>query len=191
MLYEIHKEIGAELAAKGVPFPVVYGPERGAQRAVSTRIVIERDRQAGDTFGPPKKATKNPPMVGIRSVGCVCRILAASTLSGPGVHDHERVADQIVDKLTIALHKVIRRRNTLYAIQAAGLMSADELQLNGLEQWAGVVYQIKFTVDRGVFDTTFAEEKALEMTIGGTGGASIGTTGNVHLEGSTKSEPLP
>lgn len=165
MIYEITKEIATELIAKGYPFPVVYGPERGSVAFTHPRIVIERDRQGSDPTKAPKARTPNPKMMFVRGIACVCRIFAKSNLPGAGVHDHERQADQAADKLTIALFRAIRLRFTECEIQPAKLMSASDLKFEGLESWPGVVYEIKFSVDRGVFDTNWVGEKAPETVL--------------------------
>ena len=170
MIYEITREVEAELRAQACPVPVVYGPERqGAGVAITTsRIVIERDRGRGDETKPGRARTLNPRMVAVRGIGAICRIYAQSTLTGAAVHDHERLADQVIDKVTVALHKIVSRRQTEWRISSAKLLTREELALRGLEVWPGVVYEIHFSVDRGVFDTTWTEEAADEIAVDAT-----------------------
>jgi len=167
VIYEIHKEVATELKAQGCPLPVVYGPERQGLGAAlpASRIVFERDRSRGDVAKPGKARTSNPRMVAARAMGAVCRIYAQSTLTGAAGHDHERLADQAVDLVTVALHKVIGRRQTEWAISSAKLLSREELALRGLEVWPGVVYEMRFAVDRGVFDATWAGEAVEELPV--------------------------
>lgn len=165
MIYEITKEVATELASKGYPFDVIYGPERAPVVLTKPRIVIERDRQGSDPTKAPKARTPNPKMMFVRGIACVCRIFAKSNLPGAGVHEHERQADQAADKLTIALFRAIRKRFTECEIQPAQMLSADALKYAGLEAWPGVVYEIKFSVDRGVYDTNWVGEKAPETVL--------------------------
>lgn len=191
MLYEIAKEIAEELKAKGVPHPVIYGPERGTGSVAETRVVIERDRYGNDEIGSPTARPANPRMVGVRWLACMATIYAQSTIPGPGVQDHERVADQLVDKLTIALHKVIRVRKNQYRITRSKFLNAEELEVLQIENWPGVVYQIDFAIDRGVFDTTWAGEAKAERKLGGTGGVSMSTTLDADGEATTDAGDLP
>lgn len=167
VIYEIHKEVATELKAQGCPLPVVYGPERqGVGTALGvTRVVIERDRSRGDVPKPGRARTFNPRMVAIRSMGAVCRIYARSTLTGAAGHDHERLADQAVDQITIALYKVVGRRQSEWSVSSAKLLTVEELALRGLEVWPGVVYEMRFAVDRAVFDATWTDEAAEELAV--------------------------
>lgn len=155
MIYEITRELAAELTAKGVPYPVIYGPERAPRPMVDPRIVVERNRDASDEFGAPHKRAANPVMFGVRWLACVATIFAKSNLEGAGTHDHERQADQLVDRFTVALHKVVRVRCNQYRITSAKLLSAAELKLEGLELWQGAVYRLEFSIERGVEDVTW------------------------------------
>lgn len=167
MIYEIAKELHVELRAKKVPFRVVYGPERKDDVGLTdTRIVLERDRQTGDQPGPPRSQHKNPSLAGVRGVGVVLRIFARANVSGANVWDHERLADAIVDKAWVALRKIATRRRTIWNITSAKLLSREELEQRSLEQWPGAVYEMRFTVDRGVLDTDWQGEAAPEKALG-------------------------
>jgi hypothetical protein len=187
MIYEIAKEIATELATKGCPYRVVYGPERGAQTVASPRFVVERNRDATDDILSPRSRPVNPRMVALRVLACRCRVFAKSNLAGAGVHDHERVADQMVDRFTVALNKAVRVRCTTYRVTRAKLLGADELGLYGLETWPGVVYTIEFEIDRGVYDTNWAEEVAEEFSLVE---GSLTFTGQVYLDPDAR-EPIP
>lgn len=178
MIYEITKELAAELESRGVPLPVVYGPEKNASTAINrSRIVLERDRQNGDQSLGPRSQQKNPALANVRAMGCVLRVFAQSTLAGANVWDHERLADQAIDRIEIALRKVITKRRTAYRITSARLLSAQDLELLDLKTWPGVVYELRFQVDRGVLDTSWQGEALPTATIG---------PGGVAIDGSTK-----
>lgn len=94
----------------------------------------------------------------MRAIGCVLRIYAKSELVGAAVHDHERLADQLLDRVEVALRKIVAQRRTLHQITSSKLLDEAALSLIGLEQWPGVVYELRFSVDRGVFDTAWDGE---------------------------------
>lgn len=184
MLYEISKELGTVLQSKGVPFPVIYGPERVVPLTMAPqRIVLERDRQGGDSLGPVRVPGGNPRLRGVRAIGAIIRVYAKSSLAGAAVHDHERLADQAVDKIFVALDNILRgARKTLWVVQSSKLLDADELSMQGLETWPGVVYEIRFSVDRGVLDTTWKGEARPEVLLG-PGGVALGNTTKVGVVG--------
>jgi len=190
MLYEISKEIAAELQLKKCPYAVVYGPERLPVSMTTPRIVIERDRQSPEQISAPKSRTVNPIMMLTRAIAGQIRVFAKSSVSGANVYNHERECDKAVDRVTVALHKVARRRCTEYRITRAKLLNTTELQYEGLESWPGVVYQINFEIDRGVLDTDWTGDGADTAEIGGTGGVTIGAS--VSVSGSaTGNNVLP
>lgn len=182
MIKGIAIRVQDELKAKGVPFGLVYGPERQASTPSSpSRIVIERDRKAGDGFGPARSVHTNPRMRAVRAIGCVARIFAKSNKAGADVGDHEGVCDAVVDKVTIALDKVIRSDQTLWTIVSGKLLNQEELAARDLTTWPGVVYELAFTIDRGVFDTDYAGEAASEAEIGD--GVTVHSTTKVKVNG--------
>ena len=189
MLREIASEMQAELDARACPFRIVYGPERAPISLAQCRAVIERDRGGTENVSAPKSRGPNPRMIAVRSTSAKCRVFAKSSLSGANVYDHERFADQMVDQLTVSLHACVRRRCTEYRISSARILAAEELQLLDLEAWPGVVYEFKFEVDRGVFDTTWTGERRPTVDMGGAGGVSLGTS--VSIGDSTNSNDLP
>lgn len=183
MMHEITLAVGAELRARGVPFAVVYGPERMATTLTSpARIVIERDREAGDGIGPARSVHTNPHMRAVRAIGCVARIFGKRNSGGAGVQDHEAVADQLIDQLIVALDKVVRSNQTLWKPVSGKFLTAEDLAARGLTTWPGVVYELRFTVDRGVFDTDFAGDAAPEADVG-PGGVGIKSTTKVTVNG--------
>lgn len=158
MIYEISREVAASLKARGCPFPVIYGPEpRGPTAAgfARSRIVFERDRARGDNSAPARSEHRNPKMHGIRALGAVVRIFAAATKVGSTLHDHEFIADQAADLSIVAIRKTVSAMQTLLSWGPAGFLSADALNLHGLGEWPGVVYELRFAVDRGIYDRTW------------------------------------
>ncbi len=184
MIYEISKEVHTALQVKGVPFPVVYGPERAPASVNETRVVIERDRRATDEFAAPMSPNLNPARFGVRWCAVQVWIYAQSTLPGAASYDHERVAEQLVDKTTIALTRVVRARRNQLRIASAQFLSREELELLGLEAWQGAVYQISCAITRSVDDTNWIGEKAAEATVGGAHGVTI-AAGVISATGTT------
>lgn len=166
MIYELTQRVATEMTAKSCPFPVLYGPERMAPSAInSTRVVIMRDRQGSEAVDAPRTQQRNPKAVMMRGIPGVLRVYATSTVAGAAVQDHEDLADQIVDLLLVAIRKVVTTAKTMWRIVSAGLLSAEALQLIGLETWPGVVYEMKFVVDRGVMDAPYTGEPKPEATL--------------------------
>ena len=189
MIYNIAKKLQDAIKAKGCPLRVVYGPEFPAPVAqTDSHIVMSMDRQAGDKFNPTRSQHLNPRVFHVRAVGAVIRIYACSPLAGAAVQDHERMANAVVDVIACALRVIAAASRMPINYTAAGFMTAEALQQTKLDRWAGVVYEIKFTVDRAVQDTTYQGAVAEEATIGGTGGVGIATEVDVHRAGSTHYE---
>lgn len=156
MLHAISLQLATALQARGCPVPVVYGPERPSDAALNKpRIVLQYDREKGDSHSGPRSQTVNPRQVFTRTKGCVCRIFAQSTLEGAGVWNHERDADQIADHVQICLASILPRRNTLWLPTGGKFLNKQELQMLDLEAWPGVVYEFAFQFDRGVLDVTW------------------------------------
>ena len=178
MLYEISREIEAELRARDCAYPVVYGPERLPTTLANCRIVIERERGAGEDVGAPKHRGTNPRPIATRSIAGRCRVFAKSSKAGANVWDHEREADLAVDLLVVALHSCSRRRCSEYRVTGGKILAANELEYEALSAWPGVVYELTFEIDRGVSDVKWAGDKRPEVTIG-EGGIVIATSATV------------
>lgn len=167
MIYDVAKIIATEIAARGCPLPVVYGPERMPSGAES-RIVIERPRSLGDTTGPPRVTKNNPPRRAERKIVGKVRVYARSTVDGARVNEHEALADQAVDLVIVAFEIAVARLRLATATIGAGGFVDDP----AAEAWAGVTYEFPITVQRSVFDRTWAG--ASKDTIALTGNAITG-----------------
>lgn len=189
MLYEISREIEAELQARGCGYPVVYGPERVPTSLVNCRIVVQRDRGTNENVSAPKFRAPNPRMIAVRATAGKCRIFAKSSLPGANAWDHEREADHVADAFTVALHVAVRKRNTEYRISGGKLLTAQELEYLSISAWPGAVYDLDFEVDRAVNDATWAGEKRPEVQVGGQDGVVI-TTG-ATVSGNAADSNLP
>jgi hypothetical protein len=174
MLYSVSQIVATELALRGCPLRVVYGPERLQDVGLTdSRIVFQRPRSASDVTGPPKSSKGNPPRRAERAISGVVRIYGHSTADGARVQDHEDVAEQAVDLVIVTLQVAVARLVTTATIGTGGYLPAAELQLAGLEAWPGVVYELPITIQRAVFDRTWAGDAksttdTYSMTVSGT-----------------------
>lgn len=160
MIHLLFVKLSDALKAKGVPYECVYGPTPVGQKVGATRIQVLRDYDANEGTAAPRGRFVNPRNVATRSVPAVVRIFAKSVIAGAQRHDHERLADKIADQVQVELHKAVRASNTTHNVVRAGLVSDDTT-----DGWAGVVYEIRFAVDRGVADTSWVGDAAGEMTM--------------------------
>lgn len=164
--------------ARAVPFPVAYGTEHPASGlAVESHIVLFVDRAAGDVFSSPTGLNRNPQHRANVAEGAVCRIYARSTKAGARERDHEALARAVRDQVIVALQVILgARKNGPWLPRTGRFLAAADVAEPTLQAWPGVVYEMKFTVDRSVLDTTYAGESADEATMGGTGGFDTSTT---------------
>lgn len=177
MLAAITYQVRDALEARGVPYPVSYGPERTGQTSMADpHIVIERDRDQGDGINPATTNRRNPQLVFVRPIGAVFRVYARSTLPSAGPADHERVADKVVDQILVVLREIVAARKTFMRFGSAGLLTAAALEELSLQTWSGVVYQVRFQVDRGVTTANYEGEIAAESEFGDSPGTSVSTT---------------
>jgi hypothetical protein len=201
VLLSISYQLREDLQARGVPFDVVYGPERlGQTPLAASHIVLERDRATGDELLPVTAHRRNPRVDHVRGIGATLRVFARSTAAGAGPGDHERVADRVVDQCLISLRAIVAARRTQWRLRSAKLLSADEAGERGLETWPGVIYEARFVIDRGVADAGWTEAEtaaaaagtatADEATFGGAHGVSVATTLDTS-DGPAGSDELP
>ena len=186
MIHAIFVSLRDALKTKGVPFEVVYGPKPVPMAVGATRIQVLRDYNVPEQIGAPRAPGVNPKRVAIRSVPGVVRIFARSTVSGASFGEHEELADAIADQVQSELHKIVRSIPTLYAITYAGLTNNQDVP----DGWAGVVYELRFTVDRGVRDTDWMGNAASTMTMTATTARTAldtthGPAGSVDLPSAT------
>ena len=163
MIAQLFSTLRSAMLAKGVPYAedgMVYGPTAVPLKIGATRVVMMRDYDAQETIGPGRARTVNPIMMGVRSVPGVVRIYASSTISGATRGDHETLADAIADQVHVEIYKAILNLKTKGSFTRAGLVS-DETP----DGWLGVIYELRFTVDRGVYDTDWLGNAAGQMTM--------------------------
>lgn len=158
MIYEMARDVAADLAARKYPVAVSYGPERvtrdGYPQGV---IVVERDRDGSDAVTPPKGQVNNPRYKGVRTLAVKATIYARSSLDGPLIGDHERECEKLVDAFIVALEDWGTESKAGYiAITAAKYLDASARA--DTEQWPGVIYELRFAVPRGVYKRDYVGE---------------------------------
>lgn len=166
MIHQIGEELAAALAAQGVPFPLVHGPEpTTSTSATRARIVIEEPFDAKrDSFGPPKAVHPNPRMPLIAFDAARLRIFARSNVTGPSWHDHARLARKVRDHVLCELDYIVRARKNTMTIRSGGFVTL--VDAKGSSVWNGAVYELDVEIDRGIFRTKWTGEAREEVTIG-------------------------
>lgn len=160
MIYEIARELAAALRKRGCPVPLVYGPEGMRPTSIGhSRIMVERPRvRSGDLWGEAKTHPANPRVTGMRSVPMLITVYASSTLAGAREQDHARLMDQILDVLQASLREVLGKRHAFWRVVSAGMPSPVEIDMSGIEQWTGAVYELRINVDRTMTETNWKGE---------------------------------
>jgi hypothetical protein len=176
MLGEIRHRLERTLREeRHCPVRVEYGPVSpdriGEARDV---IVVEYDRNAGDTFGPPRTMGKKG--VGTerrftRSVGCKATIYARATVAGARRQDHEDRAFSIGTQLLIALDDVLRGGRVDDAgAQIANTQHAWDRGTGQFTDQPGetthAVYELPFVIHTGVHDAVFGGDTPPGFTLG-------------------------
>lgn len=178
MLYNISKDVAADLDARKFPWRVGYGPSPEVSLN-DPRVIFERLRGRGsDSSDDSLSRPRNPTMISTRHLGGKITIYAKSNAEGARVIEHERDMDKMVDMVTTSLHKVAQTRRNPLTIVSMGTLSEDDLEARGITTWSGVAYEILFTVGRGVTVTDWEQAAAPEATIG-PGGVGIVTEAEI------------
>lgn len=180
MLYDLSKRLGEILATRGAPYSVVYGPEyaSGAGALVAQRVVIAPD--GDDEIRPAPSRPVNPPLRYAFGVSGVCRVHAKSNRHGARFAEHEEEARSVAGLAVCALLKVASEYPSAIRFASGKLLTAADLQqrlgLDAPPVVPGVVYEIRFAIDRAIKDTAYTEAE-----IGGVGGVVIDTTDEIYL----------
>lgn len=164
MIHQLGAELQAALVAVSCPIPVVDGPEPTSTTTWGReRIVIARDED-GDSFGPVRSQHKNPKQRMVRNVGGKVTIYAQSAKAGAMRFEHERRAELLLDVVLVALADVIIARPSGWTVGKGKFIQPPDLEKS--ERPAGAVYELTFTVERGVAKRTWAGDISPEHTLG-------------------------
>lgn len=156
------------MRAARFPLHVVHGPERLTRTApTDTTVIVERDRDAGDSFDTVHGSHRNPRRVATRLVGAKATIWAKSNAPGARDAEHEDLCDQIVDAFYVRLRIWIHGHTggALLAVRESRYLKSAEL--NGLETWPGVAYLMRWTVPRGVTGANYKGAGLPETALNG------------------------
>ncbi len=143
MIYEMAMDLRDMLHAKRFPVDVRYGPDRAPKvnERASAVIVIERDTNSTDVFGPAQAPRQNPRPRGVRVLAAKATIYARSSVAGAHIGDHERLCEKLADALHCAIYDWGVQGKT-GGIQIASSKYVRDEDRKDVEVWPGVVYEI-------------------------------------------------
>lgn len=154
MIHDIGADLATQLSANNCPFPVVDGPEfRPTTTFARERVVIEHDMHAGDSFGPRRRADRNPRTRMTRLTGVKVTIYAQAPNKGAMYWEHIYRAEHVLDMVLIAIDVIAKERQNLVVFKSGKFVIPDDLAKS--ETPGGAVYELLFTFDRGVADRTW------------------------------------
>lgn len=159
MIHQLGRDLEAKLVAKGCPFKVV---DREATKPTAWRNVIVIE-ETGDTFGPARSQLTNPRRYYTGNIGAKLTIYAQSMKAGALEFEHRRLARSVVDLVLVAIRTICAEWPTGLAIGVGGFTTIADLEKS--ERQGGAVYELEITVERGIFDTTFAGAYAAEANL--------------------------
>lgn len=148
------RDVAQKLHDRAYPVRFEYGPDAVVREGRDLLVVMQRDREQGDGVGPPVGVRENPRGVRVRSLGVVARVYVRSSKPNATVWDHESLCDHVVDALFVALYEWgAEAKAGDLPVRESRYLSAAELSND--ERWAGVVYQIRFQLPRGLQRVTY------------------------------------
>ena len=184
MIYRMANAIGALLQTRGYPVAVEYGPEVTMRELRGSPVIVfERDRDGGDTVGPPVASPSSPVtkrMSHVRGAGVLVHVYASSAIANARVNEHEALCDQLVDALLVELHRWRAREYAGHiAIVESRMLTSDEVDGSPLPT-AGAVYRLRFLLPRAVFDLDYSGDGRDTATLD-----DVTSTMTVSLDGET------
>jgi hypothetical protein len=181
MIQSMCLDLDTAIQARKFPIHVYFGPEYAEQDNFRSRILIERDRQAGDTVLAVKGAGRgqNPARYFVRAQTCVCHVWANSSVPGAMHHNHEDLCDQYIDAIMIGLEDWLTESKAAeqLTVQGARYLTGDEIDALFQQKWPGVVYRFQFLVPRGVRKL---DGESLAQTESGENLSAIANVTNVY-----------
>ncbi len=155
MLHELGRELEAALLAQGCPFKVVDGPE-GPKPVTyrDSRIVLEYDEDAGDSYIAPRSQSINPRMYAVCLSSVKLTIFAQSVAIGAAPFEHRRRALKVRDMVIVSLIAIAAARKNAMVIKGGQFVQPADLAQS--ESVAGAAYEIKLTIERGISSHTWA-----------------------------------
>lgn len=152
--YLLMRNVSEKMRARNYPVRFEYAPDAVAREGRDLTIVVERDREQGDTLGAPTGAQRQADSARKRMLGCIARFYVKSSKPNATVWDHEELCDHVVDAFLFALYEWgAEGRAGDLPVTESRYLGASELKQE--ERWAGLVYQIRFKVPRGLRGVTY------------------------------------
>ncbi len=105
-------------------------------------------------------------------------IYAQNPSKGSAEFEHRRRAEAMVDQVCIALDVITKGRKNILVWKSGKFVIPDDMK--DAETLGGAVYELQFTIDRGVTTASWTGQAAPEATV--TGGFITNTT-NVTVDG--------
>jgi hypothetical protein len=177
MIYEVCVELRAYLAEQGCPFPIVEGAAADPTTLGPCFITIERD-EAGESFGPPRgaRAMNNPKPITTRKIGVLITFRIQRTAGGALPHEHARICDHVVDLVLAGLAYVSAVRRIICSLKGGKYITPPDMQKS--EATSGVVYELRFDIDRAVVEQQYDRRGAVgefrsTTTIGAIGAQTL------------------
>lgn len=156
MIADIANALQAAFTARKFPTTFSYGTVRFAVDAFADHLVIiERDRDGNaDNMSPVSGAQQNPRRLANRSLAAKATIYAQSRLDGARPEEHEAECEQIVDGLITCLAdwgtaNLARLGGVGPTLGEMRYLKSAEFHPDA-ETWPGVVYLLRFRVNRAV-----------------------------------------
>ena len=169
MIYQMMRDIEVALHALKYPVRFRYGTGRleWSGRHFGW-IRVERDPTLGDVVGPPIGVQANPKRVECRALGVVLTAYVKAPLDGAQLHEHEHVCDELVDALQIALAEwcVLAKTGAPPSYTETRYLTPEEY--DDVEVGAGVIYRMRFAVNRGVAKRDYKGFARETVTLGET-----------------------
>lgn len=160
-MFRFCAEIQSLMREREFPVEVKPGPERVSREYGRGHvIIIERDREAGDSvFAPPNAnsigTTTIAKMLRISTQSAKATIYVRSSLPGAHEGNHVEECDKVRDGLFCALYRwgVVGKTGD---VPITGARFIDQDKIPELERWPGVIYEVKFRYGRGIFDRNYS-----------------------------------
>jgi hypothetical protein len=162
------QDVQTNLHTRKWPVLVEYGKRTQRVGRYSMIVVLSRDHEAGDTVSTVLGFQHNPRKAFTRGIGVRADVYVRSSLAGARLCEHEHDCDDLVDALLTALDQwTTAARAGQVEIVEARYLSPDEH--DGSDCGAGVVYRLRFRVQRGVTTEDYggaARETAILAEVG-------------------------
>lgn len=152
MIHAIGEQLATALATAGIPIPVYDGPER---RKTSTfareRIVLEHFGE--DRLLPRHRADSQPHTKFSRVVAYKATLYVQNPSKGSAEFEHRIRAEALLDQVIIAIETICKDRQNLWGWISGKFVTPDDMK--DAETLGGAVYEMLFTIDRGVTDASW------------------------------------